>query len=108
MAGLVDLQREYSAARKRVSKSAKYAADRVPPDTCRYCGRMWKLWAGSKLDGHAACIVDERFKYLARTALVDPRVTYNDVALAIGVSPSVVRSWTFPIKATPSFLRARK
>jgi len=29
------------------------------PNTCRYCGRHWRQWAGSKLDGHAACILTE-------------------------------------------------
>lgn len=32
------------------------------PNTCRYCGRHWRQWTGSKLDGHAACIVTEDFK----------------------------------------------
>lgn len=69
------------------------------PNTCRYCGRHWRQWAGSKLDGHAACIVTDDFKKRLSVILRDPRVTYKQVAEAIGVTQSVVRSWTTPIRS---------
>lgn len=69
------------------------------PNTCRYCGRHWRQWAGSKLDGHAACIVTEDFKQRLIGLLRSPNVTYTAIANAIGVTPSVVRSWTFPIRS---------
>jgi hypothetical protein len=69
------------------------------PNTCRYCGRYWRQWAGSKLDGHAACIVTEDFKQHLSTLLRSPEVTYLAIADAIGVTPSVVRSWTYPIRS---------
>jgi len=70
------------------------------PDTCRYCGRHWRQWAGSKLDGHSACLVTEDFKRkLAEVLRSSPGVTYKAIASAIGVSPAVVRSWTYPIKS---------
>lgn len=71
------------------------------PNICRYCGRHWRQWTGSKLDGHAACIVTPDFKRRLADILKAPEVTYKMVANAIGVTPSVVRSWTFPIKTGP-------
>ena len=70
------------------------------PNTCRYCGRHWRQWVGSKLDGHAACIVTSDFKQRLVVILRSPEVTYKDVAEAIGVTPAVVRSWTYPIRST--------
>lgn len=70
------------------------------PDMCRYCGKHWRQWAGSKLDGHAACIVTPEFKRrLADLLRSSPGVTYASVAVAIGVTTAVVRSWTYPIKS---------
>ena len=69
------------------------------PNTCRYCGKHWHRWAGSKLDGHAACIVTDDFKSHLSQIMRSPQVTYRAIADVIGVSPSVVRSWTFPIRA---------
>ena len=72
------------------------------PNTCRYCGRHWRQWAGSKLDGHAACIVTEDFKQRLVALLQSSTVTYQAIADAIGVTPSVVRSWTYPIRSIRS------
>ena len=69
------------------------------PNTCRYCGRHWRQWAGSKLDGHAACIVTEDFKQHLIALLRSPEVTYASIADAIGVTAAVVRSWTYPIRS---------
>lgn len=70
------------------------------PNTCRYCGKHWQPWAGSKLDGHAACLVTEDFKQRVGDLLrSSPTVTYGKIAEAIGVSAAVVRSWTYPIRA---------
>ena len=70
------------------------------PNTCRYCGRHWRQWAGSKLDGHAACIVTEDFKREVGELLrSSPAITYQTIAAAIGVTPAVVRSWTYPIRS---------
>lgn len=71
------------------------------PNTCRYCGRHWRQWAGSKLDGHAACIVTEDFKReIAELMRSAPAITYQTIATAIGVTPAVVRSWAYPIGAS--------
>jgi hypothetical protein len=71
------------------------------PNTCRYCGRHWRQWAGSKLDGHAACIVTDDFKdQLERLLRSSPEMTYVAIAAALGVSASIVRSWTYPIRST--------
>ena len=69
------------------------------PNTCRYCGKHWRQWAGSKLDGHAACIVTDDFKQRLVVLLRSPTVTYQTIASAIGVTPAVVRSWTYPIRS---------
>ncbi|HSX22310.1 MAG TPA: hypothetical protein VLE97_05995 [Gaiellaceae bacterium] len=70
------------------------------PNTCRYCGRHWRQWTGSKLDGHAACIVTDDFKKQLVELLRSPQVTYRAIADAIGVSQAVVRSWTYPIRSS--------
>ena len=77
----------------------KWCADHPDyPDLCRYCGKYWRQWAGSKLDGHAKCIVDDEFKRWLRELLRDPAMTYGRIADAIGVTAVVVRSWTYPIR----------
>ena len=78
------------------------------PNTCRYCGKHWRQWAGSKLDGHAACLVTEDFKrHLAELLRSSPTMTYATIADAIGVSKDVVRSWTYPIRTTASTHRTK-
>jgi len=67
-------------------------------NTCRYCGKHWRQWAGSKLDGHAACIVTEDFKQHLVEILRSPTMTYRKIADTIGMTPAVVRSWTYPIR----------
>ena len=70
------------------------------PNTCRYCGRHWRQWVGSKLDGHAACVVTEEFKReIGELLRSSPAITYQTIATAIGVTPAVVRSWTYPIRS---------
>ena len=89
----------HMAASQRARWCAGYPG--AEPDICRYCGRHWRQWPGSKLDGHAACIVTPDFKQRLAELLSAPEVTYKMVADAIGVTPSVVRSWTFPTKRGP-------
>jgi hypothetical protein len=100
----VALRDEFNVARRVVAQRARWDASDpgAPPDTCRYCGRHWRRWSGSQLDGHAACIVTEDFKRHVKQVLRSPTVTYAAVAVAIGVTPAVVRSWTFPIRRTIS------
>lgn len=88
----------YTKARAEAVAGAKH--DPSIPDCeakqiCPYCGEWWRKWAGSRLDGHAACTVPEWFKTTLRTELMPrPDLTYRDVARALGVSSEVVRSWT--------------
>jgi hypothetical protein len=95
------LRDEYRRSNLVASQRARWRADDPGADlnTCRYCGRHWRRWAGSKLDGHAACIVTEDFKQRLAALLRSPTVTYQAIAAAIGVTPSVVRSWTYPIRS---------
>lgn len=95
---LAKLRDEFFAARAEQQKRARFSVDACPPRTCRYCGRFWLKWEGSKLDGHAKCSVTERFRFALRQALLDPMVTYEEVAKLLGVSISVIRSWSFPIR----------
>lgn len=100
VADLAEIRDRYFASRLVVSQRARWDASDpgAPPDTCRYCGKHWRKWAGSKLDGHAKCVVDEDFKARLRELLRDPMLTFGAVAAALDVTPSVVRSWTFPIR----------
>lgn len=95
------LRYEFQRDRMIVSQRASWDASDpgAPPNTCRYCGRHWRRWAGSQLDGHAACIVTSEFKLRVGEILRSPLVSYEVVASAIGVTPAVVRSWTFPIRS---------
>lgn len=97
---------DFEAAALRVAflearKAAQRGARRAPDDPevslkfCRYCGRSRQHFAGSRLDGHAACIVDEPFKLRVGDLLRLPTVTYADIAEALGVTTGIVRSWAF-------------
>jgi hypothetical protein len=94
------LRDDFHRSNMIASQRARWCADDPGCDsnTCRYCGQYWRRWAGSKLDGHAACIVTEDFKQRLVELLRLPTVTYQAVAAAIGMTPAVVRSWTFPIR----------
>lgn len=94
------LRDEYHAARRTVSQRARWDASDpgAPSNTCRYCEKHWRRWNGSKLDGHAACVVTEDFKEHIKDLLRSPMVSYAAISSVLGVSASVVRSWTFPIK----------
>jgi hypothetical protein len=97
------LRDEFRVSNLVASQSARWCADDpgALPDTCRYCGKHWCRWAGSKLDGHAACIVTDDFKrQLAALLRHSPDVTYQAVANAIGVSLAVVRAWITPMRLT--------
>lgn len=94
------LRDAYRFANMAASQRARWCSGYpgADPDTCRYCGKHWRRWTGSKLDGHAACVVTADFKQeLADLLLSSPAVTYRAIADALGVTPSVVRSWTYPI-----------
>lgn len=95
------LRDEFRFSNMVASQGAKWCSDYpgAEPNTCRYCGRWWRQWAGSKLDGHAACIVTKDFKQRVTDLLRSPTVSYQSIAKAIGVSPAVVRSWTLPIRS---------
>jgi hypothetical protein len=98
----VALRDEFRLSNMIASQGARWCPDDPGADlnTCRYCGRHWRRWAGSKLDGHAACIVTEDFKQRLTVLLRSPVVTYQAIAAAIGVTPAVVRSWTYPIRSS--------
>jgi hypothetical protein len=92
-----ELREEFHLAQLVASQQARWALGDpgAPEDLCRYCGRPWRAWPGSRLDGHAACIVGEDFKRSVGDFLRSPRVSYAAVARALGVTPGVVRSWAY-------------
>jgi hypothetical protein len=95
------LRDEFCAARRSASQRACWDANDpgAPPDTCRYCGKFWRHWSGSQLDGHATCVVDDDFKqHVMRILRSSPLVTFSAVAAAMGVTISVVRAWCAPMR----------
>jgi hypothetical protein len=92
-----DLRVVFLEARRAASQLGLWPTDDpgAPPDACRYCGRNRCFFAGSRIDGHAACIVGRDFKLRVGELLRSPLVSYKAVAAVIGVTPGVVRSWAF-------------
>ncbi len=104
--GLLD---EFLEARRSALLHARWASCDPPIDTCRYCGRYWRCVANSRLDGHAACLVGIDFKRRVGELLRSPVATYKNVADVLGVTPGVVRSWSFTTGVTgPISHRLRK
>lgn len=93
---LAEIRASYDRARLAANREAVHQSN-VPPLTCRYCGMHWRLWNGSKLDGHAKCIVTPEFKAQLAASIRDTLIPYSAVGEAVGVSSSVVRSWVATI-----------
>lgn len=92
LADLDDVRVAYEIARYQTNERAADA-----PHACRYCGRYWECFAGSKLDGHAKCIVTQSFKRRLHAFLAaNPAITFRGVAAHLGVTESVVRAWIAP------------
>jgi hypothetical protein len=91
------LRDEFFVDRMTTAQRAKWDASDpgAPPNICRFCGKARQLWAITKLDGHAACIVSDGFKRRVGEILRSPTVTYKAVADALGVSTGVIQSWAF-------------
>jgi hypothetical protein len=91
---LTDLTERYHAERARVVSTAMLTSPTGRQDACRYCGRKWTQWVGSKTDGHVQCLVGADFKRLVRAVWnSDPMVTLGTIADALGVTTAVVRAW---------------
>jgi len=90
---LADLPRLYAAARAEAS-AGKPVVEDVPPDTCRYCGKHLHLWPGTRISGHARCIVPLSFqRAVYELWRGDPSVTMKSIAQACDVSSNVVYRW---------------
>lgn len=61
--------------------------------SCRYCGLPWRPWAGTKLDGHAVCVVPPHVQDFAYHLASTGCVTTNRLAVRFSVSPSTVMAW---------------
>ena len=98
---VASLKATFAAARHTASFGKSPTPEHGLPgkEWCPYCGKWWRKWAGSRLDGHSACIVPEIFKsWLKDIFAANPALTYQQVSEIIGVSPSVIRSWVAPIR----------
>jgi hypothetical protein len=92
----VALRAEYLAARQLAQQQVRWdVGDSRGLRICRYCGKSWQPFAGSRLDGHAACLVGASFKRRVGELLRLPTVTYAEVAETLGVTSGVVRSWAY-------------
>lgn len=92
---LADLAAAYGDARSRPIAGAEDV-----PDRCRYCGRWWRPWSGSKLDGHASCVITEAFKQqLLETLDRNPGLQLRAVAEALAVTIASVRCWVSDARA---------
>lgn len=92
---VAELIEQYDAARI----AALVAASQWPrrDGHCQYCGKRWWPFAGTKLDGHAKCVVGEPFKALLVALMADdPTWTQPMVADALGVTVAVLRAWVSP------------
>lgn len=87
------LHAAYTADRAECARAATSIAD-TPRNTCGYCGRFWRPFGGSKLAGHATCVVSEAFQrqveFRYRT---DPRLTMVAIARKLDVSVATVVAW---------------
>ncbi len=92
--GLERLHREYLRARKEADAGAKYLALEAPHRRCRYCGKFWIMWPGSRLDGHVRCAVTPTFMYLVRDFFRrHTTTTYAVVANKLDVGFGAVTAW---------------
>lgn len=93
MQTLDDVTTAYAASRAEQLEHC----EAEPPDVCKYCGKWWRKWNGSQLDGHAQCVVTRVFKgQLAAFMNRNPAITYAKMGEVLGVSASVIRSWVAP------------
>lgn len=91
---LADLRELFENARIEAVTSARFTRASCPANTCRYCGLWWVPVFGTRLDGHARCIVPLDF-IEAVTSLwrSDPKLTVQAIADALDVSKATVTSW---------------
>ena len=87
-----DIAGAYASSRDIVNREAAPAAD----GKCRYCGRGWVRWPGSKLDGHARCLVTSDFQdALWRLWLQVPSLSSQRIAKICCVPVRYVSAWMF-------------
>lgn len=91
---LDDLRTAYQGARGQRDRTAVYAQMAAPPRTCRYCGKHWNPWPGSRLDGHTRCMVTVEFcRWLLERTETIARPTQRQIADHLGVSHQILRRW---------------
>jgi hypothetical protein len=74
----------------------------IADGVCRFCGKPWPKWLGSKMDGHAACAVSPDFMRQV-VAFSDEHysVSLTTIASRLGVGDGVVRAWWNIVKGNP-------
>lgn len=92
---LQGLRNAYEHARKIAVRDARHPVGlmETPNGLCRYCGDPWVQWVGSQVDGHVKCYVPLSFKRFLVGEMKNPRLTFDLVASALGVTVSMLRAW---------------
>lgn len=91
---MLEIERLWAHDRVRLAMSPTNTVEEGTTGPCRYCGEPWRRWMGSKIDGHALCLVspeirDDIVAIIARSAML--RV--EDVAAQLGLTTAVMRAW---------------
>jgi sulfur relay (sulfurtransferase) complex TusBCD TusD component (DsrE family) len=69
---------------------------------CRYCGRARGVWKAARFEGHVGCVVTPAFmQRVVEFYEAAPAFGHADVALALGVTPPIVRAWWNIAKGNP-------
>jgi len=90
---LDELLTAYRVERVRTDLAAQMS-ESVHMGPCRYCGRHWRRWTGTNLDGHARCVVGDGFKaQLLAVYESDPRLGLVRLAALFECTTSVIRAW---------------
>lgn len=96
MTSLEMLAVEYDLARQETHRTARFAngGDARHGLQCRYCGKHRQAWRGTRLDGHARCVVTPAFMLLVLEVFeAVPGLTMREVASMLGVSQPTIRAW---------------
>ncbi len=84
---LAMFQADHANQRKRFDPA-------VPDGVCPYCKLAWRKVNGTKLDGHAKCIVSPEFRAeYAKLMTQNGWLTYARIGQELGVTTSIARAW---------------
>lgn len=92
---LAELASGYHVSLAVASMRARYPdSPDVPAYTCRYCGKHRAAWFGSKLGGHAKCVVTVDFMLRVLDVLEQhPTLTMAELAAHLDITLATLRAW---------------